>query len=479
MTDNAEYDVVVVGAGIAGLVAANRSAEQGLKVLVLEKGTEDKYLCNSRYTGGFFHVGMQDINNTPERLREIIRAVTDDHADPALADALATDARRGIDWLKGNDIRFIRVGPDGYMSTVLAPPGLRQTGLHWEGRGGDVMLRTLGDKLAQCGGTLRRGLPAVGLHVVDGALSAVEVQDGNATRRIKTRFCVIADGGFQADPERVKVAISPRPERVVHRGAATGAGDGARMAEAIGAKLVRLDSFYGHVLHRDALKTNTLWPYPVLDMIAAAGIVIDGEGRRFCDEGRGGIYIANAIAKLADPASARVVFDRAIWEGPGTKFLLPANPYLQKAGADIFAGDSLAAVAEKAGLPGDALSQTVAGYNAALSAGSLGALTPPRSSNSYPPYAIAAAPYYVVPLAAGMTYTLGGILTDEHGRVQHRDGGAIAGLYAAGATTGGLEGGPYAGYTGGLSKSLVFGLRCAEHIAGALRADKSSAVHAH
>jgi len=58
-------------------------------------------------------------------------------------------------------------------------------------------------------------------------------------------------------------------------------------------------------------------------MVAAAGIVVNGEGHRFCDEGRGGIYIANAIAKLADPASARVVFDKTtrvvfdktIWKG--------------------------------------------------------------------------------------------------------------------------------------------------------------------
>ena len=147
MANSESCDVLVVGAGIAGLVAANRAAEQGLKVLVLEKGAEEKYLCNSRYTGGFFHVGMQDLNNPPERLKEIINTVTYGHADPALAEALAIDVRRGIDWLKANDIRFIRVGPEGYMSTVLAPPGLRQTGLHWEGRGGDVMLRTLGERL--------------------------------------------------------------------------------------------------------------------------------------------------------------------------------------------------------------------------------------------------------------------------------------------------------------------------------------------
>jgi len=90
------------------------------------------------------------------------------------------------------------------------------------------------------------------LQVVDGKLTAVQVQDDSAVCVIKTKACVIADGGFQADPERVALAISPRPDRVVHRGAATGVGDACAMGEAIGAKLVRLDCFYGHVQHRDA-----------------------------------------------------------------------------------------------------------------------------------------------------------------------------------------------------------------------------------
>jgi fumarate reductase flavoprotein subunit len=50
--------------------------------------------------------------------------------------------------------------------------------------------------------------------------------------------------------------------------------------------------------------------------------------------------------------------------------------------------------------------------------------------------------------------------------VLRADGTVIAGLYAAGATSGGLEGGPAAGYAGGLMKALTFGLLAAEHAAG-------------
>ncbi len=51
------FDVLVIGGGIAGLVAANRAAELGKRTVVLEKGTADRYLCSSRYTGGTFHIG--------------------------------------------------------------------------------------------------------------------------------------------------------------------------------------------------------------------------------------------------------------------------------------------------------------------------------------------------------------------------------------------------------------------------------------
>ena len=60
-------------------------------------------------------------------------------------------------------------------------------------------------------------------------------------------------------------------------------------------------------------------------------------------------------------------------------------------------------------------------------------------------------------------YTMGGIQIDADARVRHEDGSVIPGLYAAGAATGGIEGGPAIGYTGGLSKAAVFGFRAAEH----------------
>ena len=60
---------------------------------------------------------------------------------------------------------------------------------------------------------------------------------------------------------------------------------------------------------------------------------------------------------------------------------------------------------------------------------------------------------------------MGGVRINAHGQVLRPDNTAIPGLYAAGATTGGLEGGPAVGYAGGLMKALTFGLLAAEHVA--------------
>ena len=78
---------------------------------------------------------------------------------------------------------------------------------------------------------------------------------------------------------------------------------------------------------------------------------------------------------------------------------------------------------------------------------------------------IAKPPFYAVPLCAGITYTMGGIAIDPDGQVLRSGGGPLDGVYAVGATTGGLEGGPEVGYVGGLIKAVTFGIRAAERIA--------------
>ena len=480
MTQDAT-DVIVIGAGLAGLAAANRAAQDGLTVTVLEKSADEAYLCNSRYTGGLFHIAMDDMAGEPPWVKSNLERTTRNTSDPALAEALAQNARRTLRWLSSLGVRFIQAGPDGLRRNSLAPPGVRQTGLNWRGRAGDVMLRTLGDRLQSRGGRLQRGIAAERLLMEGGRCVGVQVRTADGqTRPLRSRAVVIADGGFQANPDLVRRFITAHPERLLQRNAESGQGSGLLMAEAIGAKLVGTDRFYGHIQHRRAMTDPALWPYPVLDSLATGGIIVDGSAHRFCDEGLGGVYVTNAIAQLPDPLSAVIVFDDAIWNGPGKDWLLPANPYLLSAGGNLVSADSIPELAGKLGLAPGALEQTVADYNRLVD-GQPAAHQPPRSTQPYKAWPVRQGPFHAVEVCAGITYTMGGIATDAQARVLDTGDRPIAGLYAAGACTGGLEGGgAAAGYSGGLSKSSVFGMLAGEAIVAALAGrENKEAQHAH
>jgi len=237
----------------------------------------------------------------------------------------------------------------------------------------------------------------------------------------------------------------------------------------MGAQVSELKYFYGHMLSRDSFTNDKVWPYPQLDELGTVGIVVNDAGERFVDEGQGGVFVANTIARLANPLSTWAILDHAIWEGPGRTARIPANPQLANAGGTILKADTIAALAAKTGIAAERLQLTVNAYNQALASAQTSSLAPPRSAQPIVPLPINKPPYYAVPLCAGMTYTFGGIFTDGDGRVMSTRGAPIEGLYAVGATTGGLEGGNGGGYVGGLIKGIAFGMRAAEHIAQTLK----------
>ena len=465
MAQSLEFDVVIVGGGIAGMVAACRASQLGKKVAVLERGREEKYLCNTRYTGGTFHVCLTDIMGGEEKHRQSIEKSTAGFARPDLAQAVAHDAERTVRWLQSEGIKFMKASAAAYQGWVIAPIGRSKPGLDWEGRSGDVLLRTLEANLLKRGGKVFRNARARALIMSDRRCVGVEAETSDGDTRFAAGAVIIADGGFQGNPDLVRRNISPQPEKVRQRGAGTGVGDGLRMAMEAGAAAIGLDRFYGHLLSVDAFHNDMLWPYPYLDATAVASIVVDRQGKRFADEGKGGVYLANTIAQLADPLSATVIFDQTIWEGPGCNGLVAANPHLKNEGATLHVADTIEALAAKAGIIGAALRETIEAYNEALDSDRLASLVPPRHSDRYKPFPIRKAPFYAVPACAGITYTMGGIAIDEAGRAIDPQNQPIPGLYAAGAATGGLEGGPEVGYVGGLVKSAVMGLRSAENIA--------------
>jgi fumarate reductase flavoprotein subunit len=460
----------VIGGGIAGLIAANRAAQLGLRPLVLEQGSAEKYLCNTRFTGGTMHICLREITLDEETLREKILETSEGFVRPELAQVIAREGRRVVHWLQEEGMRFIRASASEYHKWVLAPPGRSRPGLDWEGRAGDVLLRTLESRLLSRKGELVRGARAISLVTDNGRCVGVVTQTDGVEKTCRARAVFIADGGFQGNAELVRRYVSRHPERLKQRGAGTGRGDGLTMAAAAGAELIGLDRFYGHTLSKDALSNDNLWPYPYLDSLVTAGIVVAADGRRLTDEGRGGVYVANAVAQLDDPLSASVIFDNAIWEGAGRNGLIPANPHLEREGATIHRAETLRALADAASIAMDALERTIADYNQALATEHTdSALQPPRQTGRYKAQPIVKAPFYAVPMCAGITYTMGGIRVNGHACALRADGTVIEGLYALGSSTGGLEGGPAVGYTGGLAKSGVTALVAAEHVAATVQ----------
>lgn len=442
----AGIDLVVVGAGMAGLVAARRAAELGLRVVVLEQGEDEGYECNTRVSGGVLVVAGRPASTPADELEAALPVVTRGSIDPELARLLAHRAGPVVEWLRAQGAELVEQELQGrYRFTeVLAPTGLTTTGVEGPGRGPDVLLRRLVAAIEADGGEVRRAHRAERLLVEDGRVVGVAALVAGAAVEIRAAATLLADGGFQADPELVARHIAPAADRVVRRAAATSQGWGLRAAADLGADLVHLDSFYGHLLSIDALHDDRLWPYPVLDALAEAGVLVDRNGARFVDESLGGVHLANVLARRDDPL-AYVVCDDAAWSGgpAHSAFPPPANPNLETLGATIHRADTLAELERLADLPAGSLAAT-----------GLAATTSGRPL------------FRAIPVVPGISFTMGGPRIDASARVLHRSGAPIPGLYAAGSCAGGFEGGAEVGYAGGLVRAAVTGVAAAEHLHG-------------
>jgi fumarate reductase flavoprotein subunit len=469
MSEAYDFDLVAIGGGFAGLISALRASELGLKSAVLEQGADERYLCSSRWAGGIFHVAYHDVKLAPAELIAAIERATGGEAEPELARAIAEDCGRTIDWLAMHGARYTSASRINWHRWTLAPPRAAVAGQDWQGRGPDLTVALLKKRLEEHQGRMFLGTRASALRMLGDRCAGVMARRDSGEFLISARAVVIADGGFPGDPELFRRHIGPAPERVLQRHAGGAVGDGLRMAEAAGAALTQLDRFYGHLMSRDAMNNVALWPYPQIDAVATAAIIVDGGGRRLLDEGLGGISITNDLARLDDPLCTTVICDSTIWESAGRAAQIPPNPQLELAGGTLYRADTIDALARAAGLDPETLGDTVASYNGAVRTGNAAELSPPRSSKSGTPRPIETAPFFAIPICPGITNTMGGIAIDGHARVRRTDGSVIDGLYAAGGCTGGLEGGGALGYVGGLIKACVFGLRAAEACARKIR----------
>ena len=441
-------DVAVVGGGLAGWVAARRARELGARVLLLERSGRRPGWGNSMISGGALHAAFGPPGTPPDELLAKVVAATDGETDSSVARAWARNGARAVDWIAGHGGRVVTDGPAPHRAAVLAPVRATEPGLRHAGQGVPVLLRELSRGFGTAGGLVWRPARVRALSR-QGELWRLAVDADTGPSWVMARAVVLADGGFQADPALLRRFVGT--DRVRLRATRTGTGDGLRMGLSVGAATVHMRGLYGHLLVREALRDGRLWPYPILDLLAEVGLVVDRDGRRIVDEGHSGVTTTNAVAWSTSPDACWLVFDDSAWRTEGREGVCAPNPYLLESGATVLRDDSIDELARRAGLDPLALSATVGEVRA-------GRGTPPRTGT----LKAHRAPFYAVPLIAGVTFTLGGLRVDGDARVLDTAGGVIPGLYAAGGTMGGLHGGPRAGYVGGLLEAAVFGLLAGE-----------------
>jgi fumarate reductase flavoprotein subunit len=232
------------------------------------------------------------------------------------------------------------------------------------------------------------------------------------------------------------------------------------MALAAGAEFASPQALFGHLMHGDGRWNENLNHYPFLDPVVANAFVVGPDGRRFVNEALGPLAIVNRLARLDDPASAWLLLDRARWEYDARyNQAVPPNPNLLLHGARIEVADDAATLAQRMGVPADALAATVGELNGALAAGRGAELPVPRGGTPPP----LRPPFVAMPVVMGLTYSIGGPRIDEHARVVDAARRPIPGLYAAGTTAGGLGGGPKPVTAGGIGVAVPTGLMAGSH----------------
>ena len=490
------FDVIVVGAGNAGLCAALSAREAGCSVLVLEAAPEAERGGNSRYTAGAMRVvyrGVEDLRAlmpdltdeeiartefgvySEENFLDDLGRVTEWRTDPDLAETLVKRSFDTLDWMRAKGVRFAPMyGRQAFKS------GNRMRfwgGLTVEASGGGPgLIDNLLQALQRDGIEIRYAARAVGLMRGDDGVRGVVVRSEGATKEIPCGAVVLASGGFEANAEWRTRYLGPGWDLAKVRGTRFNTGGGLAMALEIGASPCghwsgchavgwdRNAPEYGDLAVGDGFQKHS---YPF-------GIMVNAAGRRFVDEGadfRNYTYAKYGRAILAQPHQfAWQIFDAKVTH-------LLRDEYRIRQATKVRA-DTLEELARKLeDVDAAGFLSEVAAYNAAVRRDvafdpavrdgrcTVG-LAVPKSNWAN---VIDTPPFEAYAVTCGITFTFGGLRIGREAAVQSIDGDAIEGLFAAGEIVGGLFFFNYPGGSG-LTSGAVFG-----RIAGASAARSARA----
>ena len=470
--DDATYntDIVIVGAGGAGMTAALTAAEKGANVIILE--SQAAVGGNSvRATGGMnaADTPAQDENEFGESagVEKTLKTARTTYADnvtitklaeevekqwadyqanpvgyfdsdelmeldtmiggkginnPELVEELADESADGVEWLKKYGIDLTSVGSFGGASVkrIHRP-------VNAEGKTiavGSYMIPLL-EKACEENDKISIQLETTATTILtDENGKAVGVKAVGATGNevtVNAKAVILATGGFGANLDMVAELV-PALKGFMTTNAAGAQGQGIEMAQALGAATVDMNQIQIHPtvqFDTAALITEGLR--------GDGAVLINAEGKRFIDEV--GTRDVVSAAEIAQPGSySYLVVDQAMLD----KSSVIAG-YVKR--GFVFQGNTYEELAEALGVDAATFAETMNTWNTYVEAKNDPDFG--RTSFAQP---LNTAPYYAIKVTAGVHHTMGGLVINTDTEVLKDDGTAIAGLYAAGEVTGGVHG---------------------------------------
>ena len=465
-----DTDIVIVGAGGAGMTAAIAAANEGKNVVIVE--SQAMVGGNSvRSTGGMnaAKTPAQDENEFAESAgvektletaasewagNEAITALADTVAgqwaeyqanpvgyfdsvelmeldtligghgtnDPALVEALCSNSADAIAWLSEQGIELTSVSSFGGASVKRIHRPVDSEGKTISV--GSYMIPLLQSKCEELGVEILLNTTANKILTdADGAAVGIEATDKNgAAVTVNAKAVILATGGFGANLDMV-VEYKPDLAGFMTTNAPGAQGQGIDMAVAIGAGTVDMDQIQIH----PTVEANTA--ALITEGLRGDGaILVNAEGNRFTDEvGTRDVVSAAEIAQTG--SYSWLVIDQAMVDASSVIQGYIKNGY-------TVSGETYEELAEAMGVDAAAFAATMEKWNAAVAAGvdeEFG-----RTSFANP---LDTAPYYAIKVTAGIHHTMGGLTINPQTQVLAGDGTVIDGLYAAGEVTGGVHGG--------------------------------------
>jgi tricarballylate dehydrogenase len=476
-------DVVVVGAGNAGLCAAIAAREAGARVLLLERGAPATRGGNSWYTAGAMRVAYRDVDDLlsvydplsddeigrtdfgayPEQaFYDDLARVTEYRCDAELASTLVSRSLGTLQWMRGNGVRFL----PSYGRQSFDVDGRRK---FWGGLavevagGGPGLVDALFSRATDLGVDIVYQARAIGLHDDRGSIDGLTYRRDGSTVAVQTRSVVLAAGGFEANGEWRTRYLGPGWDLAKVRGTRFNTGDGIRMALELGAMpwgqwsgchAVAWDRNapdFGDPSVGDGFQKHS---YPL-------GIIVNAEGRRFVDEGadfRNYTYAKYGRAILGQPGQvAWQVFDAKVTDLLRDEYRIKQCTRVRADTLDELAAKMEGIDARQFLAEIETFNRAVQDgrpFNPAVRDGRATAGLPIAKSNWANPLDVP--PYEAYQVTCGITFTFGGLKVDAGARVIDTEDVAIPGLFAAGELVGGLF---YFNYPGGsgLTSGSVFG----------------------